>query len=354
VREIDGKQYRVDSGNHGTASVDDYVEDCGVIWVKDLERPVSDLSYHVISHASKLGEAIRQELYDDARHQLGRLTIWLFSLCKRLQSDKSGADAIFSLSTPLSEIIWSKYPACCPVCFGREYVLPVARGEQPEEWQGDIMPCSCLLHLADVEGRSQKLSREEKRLIQQELRKYAERTKPDTSAEFGLDAFQERSNKVFAPNLFAISIESTAFHLLEEIGEVCEALSSLYTFDQEEQGNFKRAYAQKKLDLEDEIADVFSWIFALANKLRDIFSLPDRYFKAMFPDAPVQPSFGPYLTLSQVIWETYGNKAHNVLGCRDCNKLVCECNIYLATTESSVQEVLAKQDTVSEDQAKQK
>jgi NTP pyrophosphatase (non-canonical NTP hydrolase) len=339
MKTIDGRQYRVTAENRGLCSIDDYVEDCGVIWVKDPERPVSDLYYHVISHASKLGEAIRRELYDDARHQLGRLAIWLFSLVKKLRSDKQGGDAIFTVSTTLSEIIWTKYPNCCPVCFGREYALPVIRGEQKEEWHGNVMPCTCLLHLADMETRSEKWSAREKQAIRQKLHEYAHRTKPQNDSEFSLNVFQERFKNIFASNLFATSIESIAFHLLEEIGEVCEALSFLYTFETEQEAT-NEAYVQRMVDLQGEIADVFSWVFALANKLRDVFSLPDRYFVRMFPDAPVHPQFGSYVTLSQIIWETYGNKAHGVLGCRDCNKLVCGCNIHLVTNEQSVKKLL--------------
>lgn len=341
MKRIGGKQYKVTSINRKLCSIDDYVEDCGVIWIVDPERPVSDLYYHVVTHASALGEAIRRELYDDVVHQLGRLTIWLFSLVKKLQSEKEGIDRIFTMPTPLSEMIWNKYPNCCHACFGREYSLPLHRGEKVQEkkWTGDIVPCTCLLHLAEVERRSQRLSLYEKRLIKDKIREYAKKNKPVEASELSLDKFQERFQQIFAPNLFATSIESIAFHLLEEIGEVSEALSSLYTYKKDKYARYKN-YLRKRRDLENEIADVFSWIFALANKLRDIFSLPDRYFKKIVPDAPLKFRFRRYLTLSQIIWETYGNKEHGVLGCRDCKKLVCGCPIYLVNSEEKVNSLL--------------
>ena len=341
MKKINGREYKVTSVNRKLCTIDDYVEDCGVIWIKDPERPVSDLYYHVITHASGLGEAIRRELYDDAAHQLGRLTIWLFSFVKKLQSEKEGTDCIFVTSTPLSEMIWNKYPNCCHTCFGREYALPVYKGGKVDEkkWDGKVVPCTCLLHLAEVERRSQRLSRYEKTIIKKKLREYAEKTKPVEASEFSLDKFQERFQEIFASNLFATSIESIAFHLLEEIGEVCEALSSLYTYKGEKYARHE-THSRKIRDLEDEIADVFSWIFALANKLRDIFTLPDRYFKKIVPDAPLKFRFRRYLTLSQIIWETYGNREYGVLGCRDCKKLLCECPIYLVNSEERTKNLL--------------
>ena len=76
MKELGEIQHKVNRDNRGSCNIDFYAHDCGIIWSKDKERPVFDLYYHVIEHASKLGEALRRELYDIAIHELGRTTIW--------------------------------------------------------------------------------------------------------------------------------------------------------------------------------------------------------------------------------------------------------------------------------------
>lgn len=336
---IDGREYKVTKSTRHICSIDDYVHDCGVIWQKDLERPVFDIYYHVILHASKLGESLRRELYDDAIHEIGRTTMWLFSLVNKLQTTETGVDMVFFVSKPLSDIIWSKYPNCCPTCFGRSIALPIKNGGKPENWGGKLTPCSCLGRLADVEVRNQRLKEDERKFIRDKLREYAKKHKPSDATKLSLSHLQKMFAKVFGANIFLTSIENIGFHLLEEVGEIAEALCGIYTYkSRKDVGSEMRL--NKVLELENEIADAFSWLFALAVKLKEIFTLPDRTMKKLRPDSRMKVRFKSFADFDRIIWNTYGNKEFGVLGCRDDKRTVCKCDIYLIYDENKLKDLL--------------
>lgn len=336
---IDGREYKVTKSTRHICSIDDYVHDCGVIWPKDPERPVFDIYYHVILHASKLGEALRRELYDDAIHEIGRTAMWLFSLVNKLQTTKTGVDRIFLVSKTLSEVIWSKYPNCCPACFGRRIVLQSKKEENLTGWGGKLTPCSCFGRPADVESRNQKLSTEEKMLIREELRKYAKRHKPSDATMLNLNRFQTMFAKIFEANIYLTSIENIGFHLLEEVGEIAEALCGIYTYKSSKEVN-SLTRLRKLSELENEIADAFSWLFALAVKLKDIFALPERTYKKIHPGSQGVPRFRKLADFHNILWDTYGNEECKVLGCRDEDKIVCKCPIHLTYNEESLKKLL--------------
>lgn len=218
-KKIEGREYKVTENNIGSCIIDDFVQDCGTIWTKDLERPVFDLYYHLVLHASKLGEALRRQMYDDAIHELGRTTIWLLSFINKIQNVTREEDGIFSISKPLSQIIWEKYPNCCPVCFGEKIIIPEPKCDKNDDWKGTLVPCQCLRRLSHVETRDQKLSESEKKSIKKKLIQYAQKNKPTDPNAFSLNWFQDMFEKIYAANIFTFNIEAIGFHLLEEIGE---------------------------------------------------------------------------------------------------------------------------------------
>ncbi len=105
----------VTKDNYKKCSIDAWVEDTGKVWHWDEDRSVFDLYYHVVMHASNLGEALRREVYDEAAGHLGQTTIWLLSFVNKLKTSTKGFDRIFHIDKNLSEILWSKYPYACPV-----------------------------------------------------------------------------------------------------------------------------------------------------------------------------------------------------------------------------------------------
>lgn len=270
-----------------------------------------------------------------AIHELGRTTMWLFSFVNKLKYSTKGNDKLFSLQRDIYEILLNKYPNCCPACFGVDIALPIKNGVKDkswlDSWKGEIQPCSCLVRLSEVEVRNQQLEIEDKIYIKKKLREYANKHIYSKRKNFSLSYFQDMYKKVFDSNIFVTSIESIGFHLLEEIGEIAESLSRIYTYENKKKVNAE-FHEVKLMNLENEIADAFSWIFALSNKLKDTFSLADRTIKKLAPtlDRVITVNFEKYALLNEIIWDTYGNNEIGVLGCQDEHmNPICKCPIYL-------------------------
>lgn len=334
VAEVSGR--KVHQRNYQKCSIDDYVHDAGLVWPTDKQRSVFDLWCYVLNHAAKLGEAIRREEYAEAGHEIGRTTVWLFSFIARLQDPKKkGFDSVFYLETPLSEIIWNKYPNCCPVCYEDRVVMPQLNGKDVPDWNGRLRKCRCMLRLEAVETRSEKKSRKAKQeTLRRRRRKHAKRFRPTDPKALSLNGLENMFFRVFQPAITVLAPESIGFHFLEEVGEVSEALTLLYTFAKEEEAT-RELYESRKFEVENEIADVFSWLFAVSSKLRLIYEKFDRSPERLYPNfkGPL-PQYAPQMWVSERIWTEYGTKQGG-FGCRRCGYLTCKCPIFLATKKEA-------------------
>jgi len=318
------------------------VHDAGLIWPADKKRSVFDLWCYVLNHAAKLGEAIRREEYAEAGHEIGRTAVWLFSFIAKLQDpNKKGSDSLFSTATPLSEMIWNKYPNCCPVCYEHFVVIPQLKDKKDvKEWNGKIKKCRCILRSEAVERRKEKKFREDKRdEIKRLRREYAQRFNPEDPKTYSLDSLEEMFFNVFEPAITLLSPESIGFHFLEEVGEVSEALTLLYTFKDEKEAT-QELYELRKLEVENEIADVFSWLFAVSSKLRLIYGKFDRSPERLYPDIEISlPRHSPQMWVSKRIWAEYKTRRGS-FGCRICGQSTCGCNIFLATEKKAINKLL--------------
>jgi len=341
MKVINGKEYLVDAQSYKTGSIDNYVHDAALIWAWDVQRPVFDVWCHVLDHAARLGEALRRELYDDAGHEVGRVAVWLISFVAKLRDEnKTGHGRLFHITAPLSHMIWNKYPRCCHTCYGYGIVLPRHRGESVPDWNGQLQRCDCLLRLADVEARSEQLTDEQKEWIKRERREYAKKTMPTSPEAFGLDELEKMFCDIFQPAIFAQSVESIGFHFLEEIGEVSEAMTKLYSFKEKSEATLQ-LHEARKLEVEEEIADAFAWLFAVSNKLRGIFQLADRAWDRLEPGRklPFQPRYADAMWVSERIWAEY-RSPEGVFGCRVCHHPKCDCPIYLVTSAPKIKSML--------------
>jgi len=320
------------------------VHDAGLIWPADKKRSVFDLWCYVLNHAAKLGEAIRREEYAEAGHEIGRTAVWLFSFIAKLQDpNKKGEDSLFYTATPLSEMIWAKYPNCCPVCYEHLVAIPRLKGKRDvKEWNGEIKKCRCILRSEAVERRKEeekKFSKDKRDEIRRLRREYARRFKPKDPKIYSLDSLEEMFFNVFEPAITLLQPESIGFHFLEEVGEVSEALTRLYTFKDEKEAT-QELYELRKLEVENEIADVFSWLFAVSNKLRLIYKKVDRSPERLYPGIEINlPQYAPEMSVSKRIWAEYKTRQGG-FGCRLCGNLTCRCEIFLATEKKAINKLL--------------
>ncbi len=310
--------------NVGTLDLDDFVENIRSIYAKkDERRSIWDVWLHANHHASAIGEEIRKNQPDGTLfNEIADFSMWLFTIAVKLQPpmgkttaiDRREEEPLIRISKGFSDLLWSKYPDICPVCYWRR-----TRGVRGKEKRKEFgRKCDCLQF--DVESRKDL----QKRQHVKALRAYAKAnlaTKPTT-----VDDWQTMFATIYEANLRHIDLTDIAFHLLEEMGEVSDAIVRMYTYDK------KGPFTSEELEwrqtlLEEEIADVSSWLFALVKKLDLIRVTANEFDKWQgYKDAIVKR---PPIQLSQIIWKRYGSDDLKAFFCQKCRKNKCDCKIRL-------------------------
>jgi len=204
--------------------------------------------------AAFIAERVRTEEYAEMVVGLGRAMGWLFSFVK-VYTEKHPKECSPLFSESLSEMTWKKYPGTCYRC-------------THELRHDDIvntryLPCICLA--------VPEVSEDKKRLREFHL-ETARARKPRAS---GLDQWANMIKDIYGPNHRQLSLSSIALHFLEEVGEVAETIRNLRQLGPSPDEKSKR---EKIMKLQDEIADVFSWILGLLNKLDQSFEKSRDYY----------------------------------------------------------------------------
>jgi len=188
-----------------------------------------DLILRLLEEIAKIMEIARKDELEKLPSQLARTYSWWNAVGNRFGID-------------LQEALWVKYPGVCPYCL---------RGEN----------CACAIEHPVISDREKTLRR---------LR--MERDKdPKTLA-----GYQALHKRLYFLQNRRILVLHTAAHLGEEAGEIS-----------------KEARHHNKKGLEDEMADVASWMFALANRCR--------------------------IELAEEVWRQYPYE------CEKCHLAVCTC-----------------------------
>lgn len=245
--------------NFTALSVDQVVEAFHQLHGKEnLKRSVFNVWLHVVEHASSVGEALRKDEYTEAFCALARVFGWLCSFVAKCYYDEK-AESVFKLNKKLSEIVWYKYPGMCYACV--------------------TFPCHCLTRKREVE-RTKRLTPEQEKLLA-----FARKSGKGPA---NIDGWAQMFEAIYGNYHYASPLGSTGFHLLEEVGEVAKSVVDL-----EEKGAGDRS-EELVGKTRDEIADVFSWLFAVVLKLR-------------FISESVAPLYGKTETieLSTIVWKTY-------------------------------------------------
>jgi NTP pyrophosphatase (non-canonical NTP hydrolase) len=254
--------------------------------------------------------------------------MWLFTFAGKIQGPfeiAEGTNMRIGESTiktqkNFSEIAWNKYPGVCPVCFWRRY----KNGETaPAKMK---KPCDCLIF--NVEDRDKVNTDKEKKKKAAEkldrvkkLRNYARVNsgeKPNS-----IDEWQENFRKLYLANLMHTSLVDIAFHLLEEVGEVSDAMVRMYTYT----GDLDSMPKLNQVWLEEEIADVFSWLLTLVNSLQIMPDIAKGFLEYL--DVNKLKFSDEKIMLSKILWHRYGSDDNQAFWCPICKKLKCKCEIIL-------------------------
>ncbi|HET6979289.1 MAG TPA: MazG-like family protein [Pyrinomonadaceae bacterium] len=355
--------------NRYTASIDDYFRDVLWIWQRDsTERTVFDLWFHVIDHCSRLVEAVRKERPKFVIDDLANTFMWFLSFIAQTHQSENDLDQYFHLDVLPSDIIWNKYPAHCPACFdffmaeqiGARNPLDAEeiinqRGEQlndkivkfandPSVQQPYV--CACLSHIGFAEDRHAIYKPINEKLDGFRL-VYANETRKNKI--HSIKSLEEMFESVFHNSYEVFSIENIAFHLLEEVGEVTQSIKDLYTFDEDREPFSVTASQRRRMKFEEELADVFSWIFALMLKIRRVyFKDAQEYVTSLVKGLEV--NFMGSLNLADIIWAKYGRTENGgTMFCSGCLRAPCSCKRHLLVDWSKAQKaIVAGSDTKSQ------
>jgi NTP pyrophosphatase (non-canonical NTP hydrolase) len=239
--------------------LDDYVRVVPQIYgAHDDNRSIWDVWCHTLHHGAGVAERLRKEAPADKLFtEIADFCLWLFTTVQKLSGrpgrrkspNETPADTLIRIGSSCSDLLWHRYPRTCHLCFAR-------RNKGGPRTKGRLLkPCDCSEQGPDSRDK------ESKRLDSRDLRGFSEATasqKPKT-----IDDWQGMFAAIF--DVPSLSPKDIGLHLMEELGEASDALVRMYSYT-------KRDFRAGELDwrqarLEGQLADVFSWLYTLVEKL---------------------------------------------------------------------------------------
>jgi NTP pyrophosphatase (non-canonical NTP hydrolase) len=330
----------MDCESVGQIGLDAAVDAVSVIYAKhDRNRSLWDIWSHAMHHAAAVAEEIRKRSLletngEKLRQEIADLALWLFTMLARLNGplgspkheNEAPQDLVVRISVSLSDLLWNRYPGVCPWCYCATNPDASLRIDDHDFGQ----PCCC--DSLRIAGRQKE---------KEELRARAKRTRwlareHAIRRPKSIDDWQEMIGTIYRERLRQATLSEVALHLLEEMGETSDGLIRMYTYSSKD--SIEDEFPLRQVRLEDELADVLSWLFGLVERLdleiRNL-SQEGRSFSS--------PTFSTgRLLLSQILGARYGGDEGRVLRCIHCKLAPCRCEVRLLQSEEDVEDLLAK------------
>jgi len=342
---------RVTDDNYLHASIDDFHEDFAAIWVRDLgDRSTFDLWLHVVDHASRIARAIRQQRPPEVLDDLADTAVWLLSFIAYCQDTQRESDRYFRFDESPSDIIWNKYPAICPACFdtwilsllglnpkeNSQKKLEFKRQEIEAEFARRVAefegpsPCTCLVRIVTHLKEREIISSLRPELDNLRIA-YATLLKDAGKKIHMMSGIEDMFRSIYANMHHVTSLETSAFRLLEEVGEGSQALKDCYTYDDSREPFSPELHAVRKRLLLDELGDTLSWLFAITIKIQTTYgSLADEYQTSISKSAGQRQIDNKDISFADIVWAKYGRKKTggnwDRLKCPGCKHAPCACN----------------------------
>jgi NTP pyrophosphatase (non-canonical NTP hydrolase) len=309
----------ITTGTVGQIQLDDLVEAVhGIYSIKDAKRTLWDVWMHANHHASGIAEEVRKgNRGEELMSQVADCAMWLFTMVTRLQGQigvpkarDSEQESLIRIASSCSVMLWKRFPGMCPFCYWRR----IAGARDREKEPGFTNPCDCALQTPE------KLNADQKRHHAALMTAFSQENiarRPN-----GVDEWQKMFATIFAANLSQLSIGDISLHLLEEMGEVSNALARMYSYS--EKSFVANEPLWRQFQLEEELSDVLSRLFAIAHALS-------------FESTRAQN--GAKTLLSQIIWRRYGSDKDQRFTCWKCKEPSCSCPIIMVPLDRSVDEL---------------
>jgi NTP pyrophosphatase (non-canonical NTP hydrolase) len=319
----------------GEMSLDNVVDAVSVIYAQhDKKRSLWDVWSHALHHSAAVAEEIRKLSVPGAneskiKQELADLALWFFTMMGKLRGSLGSAmvgqppqDWVVRISVGASDLLWNRYPGICPWCYPKEDRDKLEQFDEEDRWR----PCSCDFEVAGLVKKSEELRA--RALRTREIAMQKGHLRPHS-----IDDWQKMFRSIFGDRLIQMSISEVGLHLLEEMGEVSDCLIRMYTYGEKHREQIANEIRARQRRLEDELADVQSWLFALIERIHLHF---EGLSKAEFPTNPNEDPHDDSL-LSRILWAQYGSNEMQTFYCRHCNQAICKCSIYFLQTEQEIE-----------------
>ena len=269
-----------------------------------------------LHHAAAIAERARKKApADDLFQEIADFALWLFTAVHKLEgpigkiqnSNETPLETVIRIRSGCSNLLWHRYPRFCPLCYERR-----TEGDRKlEKSESFPDPCDCLLN--DDQPQDKPL----RRAAVVALRGLSEETR--NKKPKSIDEWQEMFGTIFRANLKHLSLGDATSHLLEELGEALDAMIRMSSYRNED--FVKGEPDHRQLRLEAQVADVFSWLFAVVQKIDSITQAPVR--------------------LSEIIWSRYGCEDLYLFWCPFCERAACACPLTFVPATRPVEELKA-------------
>jgi NTP pyrophosphatase (non-canonical NTP hydrolase) len=300
-----------------------------------------------------LAEEVRKEAWDKVVLETAEVFVWWLSFVKRISeepTDPQDPDAIYYLPTSASDIVWFKFPNLCPVCFGFQLI----EGKQIKESDKDFnkvsraikddalisaynaiskQPCKCMSRKKAIEARSGEF----KTFVKEQLSRLCNIPTIRAQKTASLKGLEATIQKIYEPSVFVLTMHEVAFHLLEEIGEVSEALVRLVSqpipqnnLSNEALKKFRAEHIKRLKNVREELGDVFSWLIAMRSKTHNVLHRSVNYVERFHTSDDVMKTakqivkkfLKPTESLVDLVWQIYSDNG-NILVCEECKERPC-------------------------------
>jgi hypothetical protein len=314
--------------------LDEYVTVIARIYeANDRHRSLWDVWCHTLHHAAGIAERARKKApAEDLFQEIADFALWLFTAVHKLDgpigeiqnSNETPLETVIRIRSRCSDLLWHRYPRFCPLCYERR-----TKGDRKLETNERFLdPCDCLLN--DNQPQDKPL----RRAAVLALRGFSEETR--NKKPKSMDEWQEMFGTVFRANLKHLSLGDATSHLLEELGEASDAMVRMSSYRNEHFVNGEPDHRQ--LRLEAQVADVFSWLFAVVEKI-DSINRKELDYERCRPKA--EAAAQAPVRLSEIIWDRYGCEDLHSFWCPFCKNASCACPLIFVPATRAAEEMKA-------------
>ena len=239
----------------GDLPIDAFVQAITTIYAHhDRKRSIWDCWFHAQHHAAGVAEHVRKGILDGPLFdELADFAMWVFTMVSKRGAplgqpqdwEVRQEEALVRVSKPLSGLLWTKFPGACPWCATRSTITQAHY----------VRPCIC----QDDSGVTAHPSRKVLDTVWVDYATAHGHHTPPT-----IDAWQTLFGTVYSQRLERLDPRSLALHLLEEVGEVSDAIVRTYSYIE---GELKAgAPNHREARLGGAVSDVVSLLFGVASR----------------------------------------------------------------------------------------